>query len=231
MTESATTETDALASRLRTLLSGRDEPVRITVGNLKGGTGKSITAIELALALDRYSDQPVQLVDGDGANGTSYEWSELAGEDWPSTVTVNYWPSLTLAKRVQDSGHTGHLVIDTGIYDPAILRQALMVTDYLVIPLTASPAEVVRLQPTLAAAEEVAVHKPIGLSILFTRTKANTIALRESREALADLGLHVLHDDVPFLQLYSQAYGTVPDDLGVYPSVLEEILLKGRDNA
>jgi len=218
-----------MTEHLKTLLAERDEPVTITVGYLKGGTGKSTTATLLALALARYSDLPVMLVDADAVNGTSYEWSELAGEEWPSNVSVNYWPSMQLPKRIRDSGHTGHVVIDTGPSDAGVLRGALSVSDYLVTPIAASPSEAARLQPTLAAAAEIGVNRPIDLSILFTRTKPRTIALRESRAALSDLGLNVLDTDVPFVQLYSQAYGTVPEDLGVYPAVLEEIL-NGSDD-
>jgi chromosome partitioning protein len=205
-----------------------DKPLRLTVGNLKGGVGRSTTSVSLALALARRTGQRVMLVDADGSNGTSYEWSELAGEDWPTSIVVNYWPSLNLAKRIQDAGHDGHVVIDTGPHDAAILRQALMVSDHLVMPIAASPSEVARVQPTLSAAAEVGMNHPLTLSILFTRTKPGTVSLRDARAAMTaagdDVGFTVHTDDVPFLLLHSQAYGQVPEDLGNYPAVLEEII-------
>jgi chromosome partitioning protein len=205
-----------------------EKPVRITVGNLKGGVGRSTTSMFLALALARRTGQRVLVVDADGVNGTSFEWSEMAGEIWPSQINIAYWPSLTLAKRVKESGHEGHVIIDTGPNDAAVLRQALMVSDYLVMPIAASPSEVARIQPTLAAASEVGINREIALSILFTRTKPNTISLREAREALRELDMPVLENHVPFKIMYSQAYGTVPEDLGVYPAVLDEILAGGE---
>lgn len=74
--------------------------------------------------------------------------------------------------------------------------------------------------------------KPIELSILFTRTKPNTISFREAWEQLKQMegdveGLHVLDVNVPFQLLYSQAFGTAPTNLGVYPEVLDEILAGG----
>lgn len=215
--------------QLERILQARDTPVRITVGYLKGGTGKSTTSTMLALALARHSKERVMLVDADGVNGTSFEWSELAGDEWPAQISVNYWPSINLAKRIRESEHAGHIVIDTGPSDAAVLRQALNVTDYLVTPMAASPAEAARVQPTLEAAAEVAIAHPIELSVLFTRTKPNTVSLRDAKEALAQ-HVTVLETDVPFLLLYSQAYGTIPDDLGVYPQVLAEIL-EGTENA
>lgn len=222
------TLTPDVLEHLTTLLAARPEPVRLTVGYLKGGTGKSTTAVMLAMALARYSDEKVLLVDADGVNATSFEWSELAADDWPSNINVVYWPSINLAKRVRESGHTGHIIIDTGPSDAGVLRQALAVTDYFVTPVAATPAEAARVRPTLEAAAEVGVTRDIDLSILFTRTKPGTLSLRASREALEGLELNVLPTDVPFVLLYSQAYGTMPDDLGVYPQVLTEII-EGSD--
>lgn len=217
---------------LKALLAERSEPVRLTVGFLKGGSAKSTTALFLALALARHSDERVLLVDTDERNGTSFEWSEFAGDDWPSQITVVYWPVSTVSKRIRESGHTGHVVIDTGPErsdSGVILRQALTVTDHLVLPLTASPAEASRIQPTLEVAAEVGISRPLELNVLFTRVTQGTVSLREARAALVDEGLNVLPSDVPFKQMYSQAFGTVPDDLGVYPQVLAEILEGSAD--
>jgi len=202
------------------------DPLRITVGNLKGGVARSTTSMLLALALHRRTGERVFVVDADGANGTSYEWSEFAGDDWPEGVTVVYMPSQMLAKRVTQMWPEGHLIIDTG-NDSTTLRQALMVTDHLLMPIAATPAEATRLTPTLTAAAEVASIKPIELSILFTRTKPKTISFREAYEQLKTLeteDLRVLETNVPFEILYSQSFGTVPDRLGAYADVLEEII-------
>lgn len=217
-----------MTNELRAILAGRDDPVRVTVGALKGGVGKSTTAVHLALALADHSDVPVMLVDADPVNASTFEWADFVGEDWPSQVSVNYWPSANLAKRLRDSRHTGHVVIDTGPSDPAILRQALMVTDHLVVPVAPTPAEVSRIRPTLEAAAEVGYNRDISLSLLFTRVKPNTRSLRDAREAMEEQQLHALATAVPFVLQYSQAFGTVPDDLGVYPTVLTEILERAQ---
>lgn len=214
---------DQLLEKLKELLDEKNGPVRITVGFLKGGSAKSTSAVLIAMTLARFSGLPVMLIDADGLNATTFEWSELAAEDWPAEITVHYWPSAQLAKRVRDTGWTGHIVIDTGPGDATVLRQALSVTDFLITPMMASGAEVSRLRPTLEAAAEVAALHPIEHSVLMTRNRANTRALREAKEALSEQ-LEVLGTDVPFKQLYSQAFGTVPDDLGAYPEVLVEIL-------
>jgi chromosome partitioning protein len=207
-----------------------DAPLRITIGNLKGGVARSTSSILLALALQRRTGERVFIVDADGANGTSFQWSEYAGEDWPEELPVVYLPgSQTLAKRVTQMHPDGHLIIDTG-NDSNTLRQSLLVTDHLVMPIGATPAEAARLTPTLQAAAEIAALKPIALSILFTRTTPNANSFREAHSEAKKLeggGLRVLDTNVPFAQLYSQAFGTVPQKLGVYDDVLEEILNGG----
>ena len=208
-----------------------ENPLRLTVGNLKGGVARSTTSIMLALALVKRTGQRVLLVDADAANGTSFEWSEYAGEVWPAEVNVVYLPSQMLGKRVREMWPEGHLIIDTG-NDSTTLRQALMVTDHLVMPIGATPSEATRLTPTLQAAAEVASIKQVQPSVPCTRPKPNTISFREAWEQLKAMegdveGLHVLDVNVPFQLLYSQAFGTVPTNLGVYPDVLEEILAGG----
>ena len=91
-----------------------ENPLRLTVGNLKGGVARSTTSIMLALALVKRTGQRVLLVDAGAANGTSFEWSEYAGEVWPAEVNVVYLPSQMLGKRVREMWPEGHLIIDTG---------------------------------------------------------------------------------------------------------------------
>lgn len=201
-----------------------NRPVRITVGNLKGGTGKSTTAILLALALAR-TNKRVLLVDADHANTTAWAWSELAGDAWPANVPVFQWPSQHLSKRIRDAeGTFDHLVIDTGPHDSAILRQALAVTDMLVMPLAPTGNEVERLAPTLAAAAEIGVLRPnLTLAVLLTRTVPRTRSREEVRQVLDGRGLWVLETEVPRREAIAQAFGTVPDDLLTYTDVLNEI--------
>lgn len=205
-----------------------NSPFRLTVGGLKGGSGRSTTAVYLALALARRTGQSVMLIDSDAKNGTSYEWSEDAGESWPSNVTVTYWPSINLAKRVRDSGHDGHVVIDTG-NDASILRQALRVTDHLLIPMAPSGTESARMTPTLEAAAEVAEDKPLRLSVMLSRTVANTNSRKEAREALKDAGIPVLEIEVPRREIYAQSFGTTPENLGAYEDVLTELIEGNSD--
>src|SRR4051794_35417994 len=96
--------------------------VRLTVANLKGGTGKTTTAVHIALGLARTGR--TLLVDADGQR-SALDWSEQAGEDFG--VTVISWPTRDLARRVQDvAGDFAHTIVDTPPHSEAIIRQGVL---------------------------------------------------------------------------------------------------------
>lgn len=216
-----------VGKQLASNLQASSGKLRVTIGNLKGGTGRSTTAVLLALALARTDPGTrVYLVDADSANATAWDWSEDAGEAWPSAVTVMRAHSAHLARRVRDDvPDAAHLVIDTGPHDAGILRQALTVTDHLLVPLAPTGNEVTRLTPTLEAAAEVGAIRELRLSILLNRVVPNTRSRVDVRTAITEhLGLRVMSAEVSRRELYAGAHGTVPADLGAYPEVLAELL-------
>ena len=200
------------------------QDARIVVGHLKGGTGKTTTAVMLALALS-WSGSRVLLVDADGNNSSTYTWREMAGGAWPDNVRVVRWDTLDLAKLVRDSEHLfDALVIDTGNNDQ-LLRIALQVANVLVLPVGAQKAEIAKLQSTLdVGAEAAATNEGLHLGVLFTRVpsrSANEAALRE--HLVVDRGLPVFEVKIPNLVRYQDAFGNVPSSLGAYGPLLTEI--------
>lgn len=198
--------------------------MKITVGMLKGGASRTTTAIFLALAEQRRSGGKVLLPDADPANGTAFEWAEDAGELWPDDVSVAYWPLAGLVKRVTAAVNDGYgsVVIDTG-NDATAIQAGLEVTDHLLVPLAPTGTESARLTPTLTAAAQVAARKPVKLSVILTRVVHGTRSRVGARAALEDMGLHVLETEIPRLEAFANAYGTVPADLGAYAAALDEL--------
>lgn len=199
--------------------------VSVTVGNLKGGTGKSTTSVYLALALAKRGGR-VLLVDADDTNATAYSWVEMAGEEWPANIIVQRWPTLHVGRLVSDNkGTFDHVVIDTG-RDPAVLRSALHVTDMFLLPMAPTMPEVARLQDTLNAASEVGAIKELDLAILLTKARAGTRSARDVRAHLKDgMELPVLDTEIPLSERYAQSMGSVPP-LGFYGSVLSEVIAR-----
>lgn len=195
-------------------------PVRLTVGNLKGGVAKTTTAVHLACGLA--ASGRTLLVDADPQAASALDWSTVAGEAWP--VTVIPWAGADLARRVKDvAGDYAHVVIDTGGENDEILGSALMVTDELVVPVAPSLIELRRLPATFQLASKVDVISPVTARVLLCKVRAGTRSGVEARELLESLDLPVMAAQIGLREQYSAAFGTVPADLGEYADVLAEL--------
>lgn len=204
--------------------------MRVTFGNLKGGVGKSTSSVYMALGLAAAGGR-VLLVDADATNRTCLKWSSLA-EDWPAAVTVNSWEVPDLARRVQAvEGDYEHIVIDTGPQKPAILRQALMVTDDLVVTVAPSPVELEQLPDTFALAAEVDAISPTFTQVLLVKVKRGTRSASEARAFLTEHDLPVMDAEIHNYEAYPLSYGTVPTDLAEYEAVLKELTAESDGDA
>lgn len=203
--------------------------MRITVGSLKGGVGRTTTSVHLALGLAETGR--TLLVDADPEQSSAFRWSELAGEHWPDRCVAVPLASRELARRVaQLAPDYEHVVIDTGPKNPGMLRQALSVTDHLVVPSSPRPLDLWELPPTFEVAAEVDATHPLLAAVLLVQVRAGTRSAGEARELLVDdLGLPVMDAQVRLREGVALSYGTCPTDLGDYAEVLTE-LLKGEQS-
>jgi len=196
--------------------------MQVTYGNLKGGVAKSTSSVYTALVLAAQGGR-VLLVDADATNRTGLKWSSLA-PDWPASVTVVSWEVPDLARRVQAvEGDYDHIVIDTGPQRPAILRQALMVTSDLVVPVAPSPVELEQLPDTFALAAEIDAISPVFAQVMFAKVRRGTRSSVEARRYLEEHQLPVMDAEIHLLESYPLAYGTVPTDLAEYEAVVKEL--------
>ena len=199
--------------------------MRITVGNIKGGVGKTTTAVFLALQLAA-DNKRVLLVDADPEQASAFGWSEDAGDSWPDCCSVVAFETRNLYKRLSAMiEQYDHLVIDTGPKNPLLLRQALALSDHFVIPMSPSPMEMREIKPLLDIAEEVSVIHPVATSILLTKTRSGTRSKRDARQALKDMKMPVLTAETSHREFYKLAFGTVPEISASdeYAAVLNEL--------
>jgi len=203
--------------------------MRITVGNLKGGVAKSTTAVFLALGLARTGR--VLLVDADGTNASVLDWSSNTA-DWPANIVVIPWAVEDLARRVKDvASDYDHIVIDTGPEQSVILRQALLVTDELVVPVSPSPMELRKLGQTWQAAAEIDAVSPVTARVLLAKVRSGTRSAVESRQYLEEqLELPVMGTDISLRESYALAWGTAPTDLDQYEQVLAELAEEAEED-
>jgi chromosome partitioning protein len=106
----------------------------LTIGNTKGGVGKSTLAVQLALGL-ALDGQRVWLVDGD-RQGTSLGAITVRAESGRAPIAAAAYPDgATLRAQVtQQAGAYDHVIIDAGGRDSTALRAALTVSDLMLVP-------------------------------------------------------------------------------------------------
>jgi chromosome partitioning protein len=194
---------------------------------LKGGSRKSTTAMMLAFALaSRRHD--VLVIDADhGTQGVS-DWATriyAAGGELPFHV-AQWTPRLGLLvpfiqQQVRET-LAGRILVDVGGEAPEVLRQVVLMATAVISPAGPEQGELSRLPATAA------IVRPTGVQqlVLLTRVPAEGRgAARDARWDLADAGYDVLGTEIPQnRQKYADIWGTVPEDLGAYDALADELL-------
>ena len=141
--------------------------MNIVVANVKGGVGKTTTAIYLAAAAVERGHEPVALVDAD-RQASSAEWLE---ESPVEGVTVVEAPSeRTMARAL--SRNEGLAVVDAPPGDTRLLAAAAAAADVVVIPTRAGGVEI---SPVLNTLELIPSKTPRGVVVCAARLGTNDL--------------------------------------------------------
>lgn len=127
----------------------------VTVGNTKGGVGKTTLAVNLAIAR-ALAGRDVWLIDGDrqGTAQTAISIRADAGQ-MPGIACAAYPDSKDLRVQVQQqAGKFDDIIIDAGGRDSGALRVALMLSDLLVVPFQPRSYDVWALNDIAALVDE-----------------------------------------------------------------------------
>lgn len=192
----------------------------ITVCGLKGGVGKTTSAVHLAAWWSRRGS--TLLVDAD-PQGSALSWVERA-EPAPG-FDVAGLPTRQLGRQLPGlAAGRDTVVVDTGPGQEhrEIVLAALAVSNLAVLPVAPSYMEHDRLDATLELVALAETANP-GLQwrVLLTRVRQGTASARVAPEVLAgEWSLPLLAAQVPLHERYMQAFGTPLDaDLGAYEAV------------
>lgn len=127
----------------------------VTVGNTKGGVGKTTIALNIAIAR-ALQGREVWLIDGD-RQGTAQTAIGIRAESGrkPGIACSTYHEGKVLRSQVQQQAEKySDVIIDAGGRDSTALRAALVLTDLLLVPFQPRSYDVWALGDIAALVEE-----------------------------------------------------------------------------
>lgn len=127
----------------------------LTVGNTKGGVGKTTLALNLAVAR-ALAGREVWLIDGDrqGTAAAAVAMRAEAGRA-PGIACAQYPDGQALRGQVQQQrGKWDDIIIDAGGRDSTALRAALILSDVLLVPFAPRSYDVWALEDMAALVDE-----------------------------------------------------------------------------
>lgn len=162
----------------------------LTVGNTKGGVGKTTLAVNIAAARAQQG-QDVLLIDGD-RQATAQIAIGIRGQDdaLPGIACVSYPEGPILRTQVlQQKNKYDDIIIDAGGRDSTALRAALVLSDILLVPYRPGSFDVWALEDISTLIKEAKSVRD-GLSVYAIINAAdsnpNSIDNREAAEVIAD---------------------------------------------
>lgn len=161
--------------------SGYHEIMIYAVSAVKGGVGKSTTALYLGEALSCEGHKAL-VVDAD-PQGTILEWEATADASGaPLTVTVEGLPSAVLLRRKLPSLAVAYdtVIIDCPNRDISIIEGAIGASDFVIVPCQPGIEELRRARATLRLAEQASK----GARLLITLVDARTTLARDFVEVI-----------------------------------------------
>lgn len=200
----------------------------IVVGMLKGGSGKTTTAMFTALTYAQRG-RSVLVLDGDQTSQSAYDWSRLAADAGdPLPFEVERYPFEDIAAHINTTrSQYDVIVVDAGGGSATYLEEAVTAADLLIIPTAPAAADTRRLAATLASATRGAdrTTQPGGVSAVMVMVRADHRTGQPAawRQQLVDDGHVLATTTIRDLVLYSDAYGHTPTDAGEYPALLAEV--------
>ena len=187
----------------------------IAISNLKGGTGKTTTAVLLATAFTRLG-HTVTVIDLD-PQGSATEWAHMAadsGEPLPFRVEPG---NIHTTKNLRES--TDYTLLDCPPGNPGIIDAAVTHADVVLIPVQPSSIEAERMWDTIdiAGADKAVV--------LLTSVLLNANSTTALTRSIQEEGIRTFTGSIPRREEIRRWYGTAPgNNLHGYADVANQLI-------
>ncbi|WP_151550199.1 MULTISPECIES: ParA family protein [Corynebacterium] len=172
----------------------------IALCNLKGGTGKTTTAIYMATIIANWGHRVVVL-DAD-PQGSATAWADIAAENEPLPFEVVPANARVLARPRREDV----VIIDCPPGGGNIITAAVEAADLVLIPTCPSAIEVDRMWSTV----ELAEASKTSYAVLLTSAQLGTKALEELRSALDDSDTPWIRHIIPQRMEIKRSWGGIP---------------------
>jgi chromosome partitioning protein len=196
--------------------------MRLALVSSKGGTGKTTSAVGLAMVLHRLGR--TLAVDCD-PQGSLMSWSEAAAEEGSALpFTVVSMATRDVHVRLADLGAGyDHVILDTPPGDFGIIRSAILASGIVLVPVSPTGLDLNRIRPTFEILAEIGVSHPVEVGVVLTKVRRGTKSARAARGILAEHGYPAMKTEIPLAEHFAAAFGSVPTIAGEYWELLAEL--------
>lgn len=192
----------------------------VTFANVKGGSGKTTSAMHVATALAHRRGSLV-FVDAD-AQASARRWHRSAAQiGEPFGFPLEFIPTADLVADIDRLvDEHGHVIIDVGPANADVMLAAIAVADVVVIPVNAREDDRQQARKT----HEGCAQHGIAHAVLINRVKSSeTTSIALTRSYFTEYGVPVLNTVVPDLVAIGDAFGGGITDPGYFAQVLDEL--------